>query len=132
MAIAGNQCEIQGLGQIHHGDCVAWLRGLPAGSVDLAFADPPFNIGYEYDVYRDRQEDESYLAWCGQWMEGLHRVLKDDGTFWLAIGDEYAAELKLEAQRIGSSVAVGSSGTTRSASTANTSSAGHTLTCSIS
>src|SRR5947208_2712783 len=37
------------------GDCLEVLAGLPAGSVDLAFADPPFNIGYEYDVYDDRR-----------------------------------------------------------------------------
>ena len=37
------------------GDCIAGMNSLPEGSVDLAFADPPFNIGYEYDVYQDRQ-----------------------------------------------------------------------------
>jgi site-specific DNA-methyltransferase (adenine-specific) len=36
--------------------------------------------------------------WCRQWMEGVARALKPTGTFWLAIGDEYAAELKLIAQ----------------------------------
>ena len=35
-------------------DCIAGMKELPAGSVDLAFADPPFNIGYEYDVYHDK------------------------------------------------------------------------------
>ena len=39
--------------EILQGDCLKQLTGLPAGSVDLAFADPPFNIGYEYDIYRD-------------------------------------------------------------------------------
>ena len=87
--------------QIHQGDCVAGLEEVPAGSVDLAFADPPFNIGFEYDSYDDRLEDTEYFKWCQQWMQQLHRVLKDNGTFWLAIGDEYAAELKVEAQRTG-------------------------------
>lgn len=83
---------------IHHGDCVELLGQLEAGSVDLVFADPPFNIGYEYDVYNDRQQRSDYLDWCRKWMQGVHRALKDDGTFWLAIGDDYAAELKLIAQ----------------------------------
>jgi DNA modification methylase len=87
--------------QIHQGDCVALLNKLNAGSIDLVFADPPFNIGYEYDVYDDQQETGDYLAWCRQWIGGVYRALKPDGTFWLAIGDEYAAELKLEAQKIG-------------------------------
>ena len=89
------------LDRIHHGDCLAGLAALPAGSVDLAFADPPFNIGYEYDVYDDRQEREQYLDWSRGWIAAVHRVLKSDGTFWLAIGDEYAAELKLLSQEIG-------------------------------
>lgn len=84
---------------IYHHDCVDALAKMPAGSVDLAFADPPFNIGYDYDVYDDGQDPETYLGWCKQWISGVHRALKDDGTFWLAIGDEYAAELKVIAQR---------------------------------
>ena len=36
------------------GDCITEMNALAAGSVDLAFADPPFNIGYAYDVYHDR------------------------------------------------------------------------------
>ena len=86
---------------IHHGDCIAGMNALPAGSVDLAFADPPFNIGYDYDVYDDRQEHQQYLDWSRNWIAAVHRVLKDDGTFWLAIGDEYAAELKVASQEIG-------------------------------
>ncbi len=38
------------------GDCVAGMKKLPAGSIDLVFADPPFNIGYTYDVYEDEKE----------------------------------------------------------------------------
>ncbi len=83
---------------IHQGDCVERLGQLDAGSIDLVFADPPFNIGYEYDIYQDRQERRAYLDWCRKWMAGVYRALKDDGTFWLAIGDDYAAELKLIAQ----------------------------------
>lgn len=91
----------ESLGRIHHGDCIAGMNGLPAGSVDLVFADPPFNIGYDYDVYHDAKDYEEYLAWSRQWIGAVHRVLKPDGTFWLAIGDEYAAELKLESQKLG-------------------------------
>ncbi|MBY0585668.1 site-specific DNA-methyltransferase [bacterium] len=80
------------------GDCLKHLADLPLESVDLAFADPPFNIGYDYDVYHDKQDRASYLDWSQQWMSAVVRVLKPTGTFWLAIGDEYAAELKILAQ----------------------------------
>ena len=84
---------------LHNRDCIAGLRKLDDGIVDLAFADPPFNIGYDYDVYQDELESEKYLAWSRDWTAEVVRVLKPDGTFWLAIGDEYAAELKVMSQR---------------------------------
>lgn len=89
------------LDRVHHGDCVAGMRKLAAGSVQLAFADPPFNIGYKYDEYDDELEADHYLRWSSEWIGEVHRVLDDRGAFWLAIGDEYAAELKVAAQRIG-------------------------------
>jgi DNA modification methylase len=90
-----------GLGKVHHGDCIAGMNALPAGSIDLVFADPPFNIGYEYDVYHDSKGSREYLDWSRKWIGAVHRVLKPDGTFWLAIGDEFAAELKIASQEIG-------------------------------
>jgi site-specific DNA-methyltransferase (adenine-specific) len=89
------------LNTIQQGDCVERLREVAAGSVDLVFADPPFNIGYEYDVYDDQQSSGEYLDWSKQWITGVHKALKADGTFWLAIGDEYAAELKVLSQQVG-------------------------------
>jgi len=85
--------------RIYNEDCLTGMRKMPSEVVDLAFADPPFNIGYAYDVYQDRQSDQEYLRWCRQWLAEIVRVLKPQGTFWLAIGDEYAAELKLIMQR---------------------------------
>jgi DNA modification methylase len=79
-------------------DCVAGMRKLDDGTVDLAFADPPFNIGYDYDVYDDKRDSRRYLDWSRQWTAEVVRVLRPDGTFWLAIGDEFAAELKLMLQ----------------------------------
>ncbi len=89
------------LNTIHQGDCLQLLGQLESGSVDLVFADPPFNIGYEYDVYQDAQSSDDYLAWCRRWIDGVYRSLKPDGSFWLAIGDEYVAELKIAAQAAG-------------------------------
>ncbi|MDB5392489.1 MAG: adenine-specific methyltransferase [Planctomycetaceae bacterium] len=89
------------LNTIHHADCIASMNNLKEGSVDLVFADPPFNIGYEYDVYNDKLERQNYLEWSRNWISAVQRVLKPDGTFWLAIGDEYAAELKIASQDVG-------------------------------
>ena len=83
---------------ILQGDSVERLKEIQPGSVDLIFADPPFNIGYEYDVYDDRRSRDEYLDWSRSWMAGVSDALKPNGTFWLAIGDEYAAHLKVIAE----------------------------------
>jgi len=87
------------LDKLYNEDCVAGMGRIAEGSVDLAFADPPFNIGYKYDVYEDRMAADQYLAWTKEWGRALVRTLKPTGTFWLAIGDDFAAELKLLFQR---------------------------------
>jgi site-specific DNA-methyltransferase (adenine-specific) len=86
------------IGRIHQGDCLEFMRQMEAGTIDLVFADPPFNIGYQYDTYHDQQDPREYVSWSREWMGEVYRVLKATGTFWLAIGDEYAAELKVAAQ----------------------------------
>jgi site-specific DNA-methyltransferase (adenine-specific) len=85
--------------QVHNTDCIAGMNALPPGALDLAFADPPFNIGYQYDVYEDKKAADEYLDWTRRWGAALVRLLKPTGTFWLAIGDDFAAELKLIFQR---------------------------------
>ena len=89
------------LNDVIEGDCVKVLAELPAGSVDLVFADPPFNIGYEYDVYDDRRAKADYLAWTETWLAAAVRVLKPDGSFFLAIGDEFVAEHKVRLDALG-------------------------------
>src|SRR5438874_6430411 len=83
------------------GDCVERLAELPAGSADLVFADPPFNIGYDYDIYHDRRAKADYLAWADRWLEAAVRVLSPTGSFFLAIGDEFAAEHKVRLDALG-------------------------------
>jgi len=89
------------LNTIHRLDCIEAMSQMDAGAVDLVFADPPFNIGYDYDVYNDSRDSSAYLDWTERWIGQVHRVLKPDGAFWLAIGDEYAAELKILSQKLG-------------------------------
>jgi site-specific DNA-methyltransferase (adenine-specific) len=85
--------------EIYNCDCVDGMGKIEAGTVDLVFADPPFNIGYSYDIYHDKLDYGKYLDWSSDWFKEVWRVLKSDGTFWLAIGDEFAAELKVIATR---------------------------------
>jgi site-specific DNA-methyltransferase (adenine-specific) len=77
------------------------LAKLKPASVDLVFADPPFNIGYDYDVYHDRRGKTEYLAWTDRWLAAVRRVLKPTGSVFVAIGDEYAAEVKVRLDALG-------------------------------
>jgi site-specific DNA-methyltransferase (adenine-specific) len=67
----------------------------------LIFADPPFNIGYEYDIYDDRRSRDEYLAWAEEWLRTAIRLLKPTGSFWLAMGDAYVAEYKIRLDSLG-------------------------------
>src|SRR2546423_7986621 len=87
------------LDSLYNQDCIQGMSQIDEGSVDLACADPPFNIGYKYDVYEDSRAAKEYLDWSHEWGKALVRTLKPTGTFWLAIGDDFAAELKLIFQR---------------------------------
>jgi site-specific DNA-methyltransferase (adenine-specific) len=86
---------------VRQGDCLKLLPQLAPGSVNLAFCDPPFNINYDYDKYKDNRKPEHYLEWCEQWLSQLSRVVAADGSLWLAIGDEFVSELDVLAKKVG-------------------------------
>jgi site-specific DNA-methyltransferase (adenine-specific) len=81
--------------QILCGDSVEILRAVERPFADLVFADPPFNIGYKYDQYHDRKKHKKYLAWTRDWLGACVGVLQPHGSIYVAIGDEYAAHIKL-------------------------------------
>lgn len=81
----------------HHGDCREILPTLPAQSVDLIFADPPYNLQLQRDLWRpnmtkvDAVDDEwdrfssfaEYDAFTREWLTACRRVLKETGTLWV-------------------------------------------------
>jgi site-specific DNA-methyltransferase (adenine-specific) len=85
------------LDQILQGNCLDILRSLPSKSVDLIFADPPYNLQLQNDLWRpnmtkvDGVDDEwdqfsSMVAYDGftrSWLKACRRVLKDTGTIWV-------------------------------------------------
>jgi DNA modification methylase len=85
--------------QILQGDSIEILNKAEEGWADLVFADPPFNIGYLYHGYDDQRDVNEYLDFSRNWMKAVHRALKPTGSFYLAIGDEFAADLCVIARR---------------------------------
>ncbi len=89
------------LNKIICGDCIEVLSKIDEPFADLIFADPPFNIGYKYDKYYDKVKSKNYVAWTKEWMSACKKVLKPHGSFYIAIGDEYAANIKIIADELG-------------------------------
>ena len=85
------------LDQILRGDCIAAMRALPAKSVDLIFADPPYNLQLGGDLSRpdgshvDAVTDEwdkfdslsAYDKFTREWLAEAKRILKDNGAIWV-------------------------------------------------
>ncbi len=88
------------LNKIICGDCIEVLEKVKEPFADLIFADPPFNIGYKYDKYYDKVKKKNYIAWTKDWMTVCKKVLKPHSSFYIAIGDEYAAEVKIIADEL--------------------------------
>jgi DNA modification methylase len=89
------------LNKIICGDCIGILSKVKKPFADLIFADPPFNIGYKYDKYHDRVEKNNYVNWTRDWMSACKKVLKSHGSFYIAIGDDYAANVKIIGDELG-------------------------------
>ncbi|VUT28038.1 MAG: Modification methylase MjaV [Candidatus Syntrophoarchaeum sp. GoM_oil] len=81
--------------KVHLGDCIEIMSKLPERSIDLVFADPPFNIGIKYDKYNDNLSYGEYYNWSKEWIAETYRLLKDNGSIYIAIGDEFAAEINI-------------------------------------
>ncbi len=85
------------LNTILPGDCISILASLPENSVDLVFADPPYNLQLSQELWRPNRtrvgavEDEwdkfinfeEYDRFTQLWLSGCRRVLKDTGTLWV-------------------------------------------------
>ena len=70
---------------ILHGDAIEVLRsGVADSSVDLVFADPPYNIGKQFSGFLDRwKSDDDYAEWCSRWLELCIAKLKPNGSLYL-------------------------------------------------
>jgi site-specific DNA-methyltransferase (adenine-specific) len=81
-------------GMLYHGDCVAGMARLKAGSVPLICTDPPYNYGVDYgDHFDDAKSTAEYLAWATQWLAQIVRLLTPTGSFWLFMPDELVSEV---------------------------------------
>ena len=71
-------------GQLYQGDCLDLMRDMEAETVDLVFADPPFNLSKNYPSgIDDNLKESDYLEWCEAWLNECIRLLKPAGSLFL-------------------------------------------------
>ena len=74
---------------LHVGDCISGMREkLAQSSVDVIVTSPPYNIGIKYGAYKDKLPRAEYLGWISRIAVELRRVLKDDGSLFLNVGNK--------------------------------------------
>jgi site-specific DNA-methyltransferase (adenine-specific) len=85
------------INQVVRGDCIDVLASFPKKSIDIIFADPPYNLQLQQDLYRpnmtkvsavndewDQFADfQAYDVFTKNWLTACQRVLKDNGTIWV-------------------------------------------------
>ena len=82
-------------GKLFLGDSLSWLKSLEPESVDLVFADPPYNIKKaEWDNF---ESHDHYVEWSRAWLQESSRVLKKTGTLYVCGFSEILADVKVAA-----------------------------------
>ncbi len=85
------------LNNIYQGDCIELMKNIPESSVDLIFADPPYNLQLNNELYRPNQTKveavndewdkfnsfEEYDEFSKKWLNECRRILKDTGSIWV-------------------------------------------------
>ena len=72
------------------GESIECLKKIKDNSIDLIFADPPYNIGKDFGNNKDKWESaEMYINWCKTWIDECFRILKDTGTFYFMTATQF-------------------------------------------
>jgi adenine-specific DNA-methyltransferase len=76
--------------KVIYADALVALKTLPDDSVDLIFADPPYNIGKNFNGQIEKWDTEAeYLAWCYEWLDLCIQKLKPDGSFYVMTATQF-------------------------------------------
>lgn len=85
-------------GKLYRYDAIKFLKQLESNSIDLIFADPPYNIKKaEWDTFANQKE---YVEWSMLWITEAHRVLKHTGSLYICGFSEILADIKWSASKL--------------------------------
>lgn len=86
--------------RIIHGDALSELKKLPSGCVDLIFADPPYNIGKDFDGLVESWDEIEFRKWLFECIDECHRVLKEHGTMYIMNSTENMPFIDIKCREI--------------------------------
>jgi site-specific DNA-methyltransferase (adenine-specific) len=78
--ISNSELEINA---IYNEDCIQGMKKIISNTVDIIICDPPYNIGKDFGNDSDKQDMNTYLEWCDQWISECLRILKPNGTMYI-------------------------------------------------
>jgi site-specific DNA-methyltransferase (adenine-specific) len=85
-------------GKLYNYDAIQYLKQLDSNSIDLIFADPPYNIKKaEWDSFSSQKE---YVDWSMEWISEAYRVLKKSGSLYICGFSEILADIKWAASHL--------------------------------
>lgn len=78
------------------GDSLKVLKKIRNKSINLIFADPPYNIGKNFGNNIDKWDNvQGYIDWCKEWLDECFRILKDDGTMYFMTATQHMPYLDI-------------------------------------
>lgn len=78
------------------GDSIEILKKMKSQTVNLIFADPPYNIGKDFGNNKDCWDSvELYISWCKKWLDECMRILKDNGTMYFMTATQFMPYLDI-------------------------------------
>lgn len=68
---------------IHIGDCIQGMNNLEKGAYNLIIADPPYNLGKDFGIWKENEKKAEWKEWSRDWLEAAYRVLSDQGNIFV-------------------------------------------------
>jgi site-specific DNA-methyltransferase (adenine-specific) len=73
--------------KIYNGDCLEIIeKDIEEKEIDVVITSPPYNLSKKYASYKDKKPLDQYIEWMTDFSKSIHKVLKNDGSFFLNIG----------------------------------------------
>lgn len=81
------------INKVFNEDCMAGLKRIPDGTIDLIIADTPYCLGKDYGNNSDKLNPEDYLKWSKSWIDEIIPKMKDTGSFYIFLTWQYSPEI---------------------------------------